>query len=109
VAGTYRLKKSGAQFWWVLKAGNGETILQSEMYNSKDGANTGIASCRRNSPFDANYSRLTATNNLPYFVLRAGNAEVIGTSETYSSTQARDNGIQSCKDNGPTAPTIDET
>lgn len=109
MAAHYRLDKSGSQFHFVLKAGNNETILSSEMYASKSGAENGIASVKTNSSIDARYTKLTSHDNKPYFTLKAANGEVIGTSETYSSTTARDNGIESCKTNGPTAPTVDNT
>lgn len=107
--GYYELKSSGSQFMWNLKAANGEIILTSERYYSKESAKNGIASCKENSAIDSRYERKTSTRNEPYFVLHAANHEVIGTSEMYSSSSARDNGINSCKANGPTATTIDRT
>lgn len=108
--GKYHVSKAkNGQYFWNLRAGNGERILQSEMYTAKAGALNGIASCKENSSNDARYSRLVATNGQPYFVLRAANNQVIGASETYSSTQARDNGIESCKANGPSSPVQDDT
>ncbi|MEO1852718.1 YegP family protein [Chromohalobacter sp.] len=107
--GYYDLKKNAqGQYHFTLKAGNHEVILSSETYASKQGAENGIDSCRTNSPHDNRYDRRTAINNSPYFVLKAGNGEVIGTSEMYSSAQARDNGIDSCKANGQ-GPTHDNT
>lgn len=41
------------------------------------------------------------------FNLKAGNGQIIGNSEMYSSTAVRDNGIESIKTNGPDAPTED--
>jgi len=107
--GKYTLHRSGTQYHWDLKGGNGEPILSSERYTSKASAETGIASCRTNSSQDARYERRTSSNGSPYFVLKAANGEIIGTSELYSSAAARDNGIASCKQNGPTAPTEDKT
>lgn len=55
--GYYVLKKSaqkplgslGSQpYYFVLKASNGETIAQSEMYSSKQAAQNGIRSCQLN-------------------------------------------------------------
>ena len=43
------------------------------------------------------------------FNLKAGNGQVIGSSEMYSSVAARDNGIESVKKNAPDAEVIDET
>jgi uncharacterized protein YegP (UPF0339 family) len=104
MAGKYELKHaSGGKFMWNLLAGNGEIILTSETYNAKESAKTGIASCRTNSPLDARYDRKTSSSNQPFFVLKAANGEPIGRSEMYSSTSAMENGIASCKTNGPSA------
>lgn len=100
---------SGGQYRFVLKAANGETILTSERYTTKAGANNGIQSVKTNSPTDARYVRKNAANGQPMFNLKAANGEIIGTSETYSSEAAREGGITSVKTNGPTAPTDDQT
>ncbi|MCP4614401.1 MAG: YegP family protein [Planctomycetes bacterium] len=39
-----------SQYYFNLKAGNGEIILQSEGYVSKIGAQGGVASVKRNAP-----------------------------------------------------------
>jgi Uncharacterized conserved protein len=110
MAGTYLLHSAGsAQFHWDLKSGNGETILSSQVYASKQGAETGIKSCRANSAADAHFSRLTSSDEKPYFVLKAANGEVIGTSQMYATEATRDHGIASCRENGPTAATNDTT
>lgn len=108
--GKYHLQKSPTgQFYFNLRGGNGERILQSEMYTTKGAAIGGIASCKENSPHDDRYVRLVATNKQPYFSLRARNNEIIGVSETYSSEAAREVGITSCKLNGPNSGTQDDT
>ena len=43
------------------------------------------------------------------FNLKAGNGQVIGTSESYNSPAARENGISSVKKNAPDAKTSDLT
>ncbi len=107
-AGYFLLTKTGTQFKFVLKAGNHETILSSELYSAKASAVNGIASVKTNSGNDANYERKTSKDDRAYFVLKAANGEVIGTSEMYSSTSAAAKGIESCKANGH-GPTRDET
>lgn len=108
--GKYHVSKAtNGQYFWTLRAANGERILVSETYTTKGAAFGGITSCKENSPHDDRYERLTAKNGQPFFVLRARNNQVLGTSEGYSSTQARDAGIASCKANGPTSPTQDDT
>ena len=95
-----RLSKD-EQFYFVLKARNGEIILVSEMYTSKQNCEKGILSVVENSPNDDNYKRLEASNGQDYFNLVAANGEIIGTSEMYESKQGRDKGIESVKVNGP--------
>jgi uncharacterized protein len=108
MAGYFLLTKSGAQFKFVLKAGNHETILSSELYAAKSSAQNGVASVKANSSNDANYERKTSKNDKPYFVLKAANGEIVGTSEMYSSSSAAEKGIESCKENGPAASIKDE-
>lgn len=107
--GYYVLKRSGAQFMFNLKADNNQVILTSERYTTKQSAEDGIASVRANAKTDSSYDRRTSTSKQPYFVLKAVNGLVIGTSEMYSSASAMESGIISCKANGPTSVTKDET
>lgn len=110
MAGWYELSKNDAgQFRFVLKAGNAETILTSEQYQSRASAENGIASVQTNSPLDERYERKDASNGKPYFVLKAGNHQIIGTSQMYSSAASRDNGIESVKTNGLTTTIKDLT
>jgi uncharacterized protein len=110
MAGFYELKKSAdGQFMFNLKAGNGEIILTSERYTAKSSAENGIASVQTNSPKDERYEKKTSTRGEPYFVLKGANGLTIGRSEMYSSTSARDNGIESVKTNGPTKDVRDKT
>lgn len=105
----YQIKSSSGQYYFVLKSTNGETILTSERYVTKQGCQSGIASVKSHAPFDRYYNRLTSSNGQPYFTLRAANNEVIGTSELYSSTYNRENGIAACKRDAPVAGTVDLT
>ena len=109
MAARYVLSRSGSQFRFVLKAGNHETILTSELYNAKGSAEDGIESVKKNSVLDERYERRNSSNGKPMFNLKASNGQVIGTSELYSSESARDGGIASVKANGPTAVVDDQT
>jgi uncharacterized protein YegP (UPF0339 family) len=54
MAGKYEIKKtSNRQFHFKLKAGNGATILTSEMYAAKSTAQGGIKSLRKNASTDS--------------------------------------------------------
>jgi uncharacterized protein YegP (UPF0339 family) len=92
-----------------LKAGNGEIILTSERYKAKEGAENGIASVKANAPHAERYDRRASSNGQHYFVLKAANGEVIGTSELYTSAAGMENGIAAVKNDAPTAPIKDLT
>lgn len=110
MAGKFHLKKSSdEQYRFVLKAGNGETILTSELYKQKASALNGIESVKKNAPIDARYDRKIDKAGHPRFNLKAANHEIIGTSESYNSEAAREIGIESVKKNAPEAAVVDET
>ena len=110
MAAKYDLKStSDGQFMFNLKAANGEIVLTSERYTAKHNAKKGIESVKTNAPLDERYDRRESKSGKPYFVLKAANNEIIGTSEMYSSNSAMENGIQSVKTNGPVAAIEDNT
>lgn len=103
MAGWFELgKSSDGQFRFVLKAGNAETILTSELYKAVDSAKNGIASVQANSADAARYEKKESSNGKAYFNLKAANHQVIGTSQMYASTASRDAGIASVQSNGQT-------
>ncbi|MGE8343904.1 YegP family protein [Flavobacterium sp. ACN6] len=102
-------KRTNGEFQFNLKAGNGQTILTSEGYASKDGCKNGIDSVKTNSQDESRYSKEESKSGKPYFTLKAGNGQIIGSSEMYESTSARDKGIESVKTNAPDAATDDQT
>lgn len=108
--GWYELgKSSDGQFKFVLKAGNGEVVLNSELYKARASAENGIASVQANSSLDERYEKKTASNGKAYFNLKAANSQIIGSSQMYGSEAARDNGIASVKTNGATTTIKDNT
>lgn len=101
MSGWFELSKSSNdQFRFVLKAGNGEVILTSELYTTKSAAENGIKSVQTNSPLDERYEKKEASNGKFFFNLKAANHQVIGSSQMYASTQSRETGIASVKNNG---------
>jgi uncharacterized protein len=103
MAGWYELTKNDkGQYSFVLKAANAQVVLRSEQYESKGSANNGIASVQKNAPLAERYELKTASDGRFYFNLKAGNAQVIGTSQMYASEATRATGIESVKTNGPT-------
>lgn len=110
MAAKFELKRAGdGQFMFNLKAANGEVILTSQLYAEKSSAEHGIESTRTNAIEDSRYERKDSKGGTPYFVLKAGNGEVIGKSEMYSSESAMENGIASVKKNAPAARVDDTT
>jgi hypothetical protein len=81
------------QFYFRLKAGNGEIILASEGYSAKASIQNTIDSARKLGQDEQNFDKKTASNGKEYFVLKAGNGETIGRSQMYASAQGRDKGI----------------
>ena len=98
-----------AQYYFRLRAKNGEIILSSEGYVSKSGCQNGITAVKENAPQDQRYRRKTAADGQSYFVLVAANGEVIGVSEMYTTERRRDDGIEAVKTTAPDAPIEDVT
>lgn len=98
--------KSG-KFSFNLKASNGQIILSSESYDSRKGAEGGIASVKKNAGNDARFERKTAKDGSSFFVLKAANGEPIGKSEMYKTKRSMEAGIVSVGKNAPDAPIAD--
>lgn len=101
----FELKKKNDQYHFVLKAGNGQVILSSEMYNSKASATNGIASVQKNCVNDNLFERKTAKNGKFHFNLKSTNGQVVGSSQMYASESGMNNGIESVKNNAPGSET----
>ncbi|WP_183576110.1 YegP family protein [Mucilaginibacter sp. X5P1] len=101
-------KGTNQQFYYHLKARNGEKILSGEGYTTKQSCLNGIASVKTNAPYDSRYDRRDLANNYT-FNLKAANGEIIGRSESYTSATGRNNGIDAVKRDAPSAPVEDLT
>lgn len=110
MAGWFELAKaSNGQFKFVLKAGNGEVILASELYTALAGAANGIASVQKNAADPARYESKVAANGKHHFNLKAANHQIIGSSQLYASEAACRNGIASVQSNGVSTTVKDLT
>ena len=111
---------SGVKF--DLKAGNGETILTSEVYTTERACRNGIASIQKNAPIagveDQTVEGYEAVKHPKFemyadkagefrFRLKATNGEVIGTSEGYVAKASCKNGIASVQKNAPEAEIVE--
>lgn len=106
--GKFEIKagKTG-KFRFNLKATNGQIILTSEAYDSRKGAEGGIASVRKNAANEGRFERKAAKDGSSYFVLKAANGEPIGKSEMYKTKRSMENGVASVGKNAPDAVIAD--
>lgn len=96
MAGKFEIfKDARGEFRFRLKSGNGEIVLASEGYTAMAGAQNGVESVKKNAGDPARYEKKVSAGGKPYFVLKAGNNQVIGNSEMYESEASRDAGIAS--------------
>lgn len=100
---------SSGKVKFSLKASNGRTILTSQQYKDKSGAENGVDSVRSNAGKDDRFERKTAKDGRSYFVLKAGNGQVIGQSQMYRSTRSMEKGIASVKRHAKEAALDDKT
>lgn len=113
--------KSGVKF--DLKAGNGEVIATSEVYNSMDACKNGVASVQKNAPVAAVENQTVegyAAEKHPKFEvykdkagefrfrLKATNGQIIATGEGYKALAGCMNGIESVKKNAADATVVVE-
>ena len=83
----------GSSYYFHLLAGNGEKVLASQAYSSASAAQAGVGSVNVNGVETANYELRQASDASWYFVLKAGNSEVIGVSEMYVSQANAQRGL----------------
>lgn len=110
--------KTGVKF--DLKAGNGEVILSSEVYNAEASCRKGIDSVMRNAPAPVEDQTVEGYETIKHpkyeiyldkagefrFRLKARNGEIIGTSEGYKAKPSCLNGIESVRKNAPEATIV---
>lgn len=105
--GKFEIKTAkDGQNYFNLKAGNGEIILTSEMYTTMKSCENGIASVKKNSPLEERYDLKQSENGKWHFNLKAGNHQVIGSSQMYASEDSAKNGIASVMNNAPEAEVV---
>lgn len=102
--GKFVLKQaSNGEYMFNLHAGNGQVILTSQLYSTKDAAMGGIESVRANAAEEDNFEVKTSSSEKAYFVLKAGNGKEVGRSELYESGAACQNGVRSVMANAADA------
>ena len=97
------------KFHFRLKAKNGQIVLASQAYQTKQKCKAGIKSVARNAARGDRFHLHAAKNGKVYFTLNAANGEVIGTSQMYASPAGRKKGMESVQRNAHEAETVDLT
>ncbi len=87
-------KGKNGKFYFHLRAGNGEKVLQSQGYTTLASARGGIDSVKNNGLNEMRYLFREAVDGSRYFVLVAGNGRIIGVSEMYVSKSNAERGAQ---------------
>ena len=98
----FQSDKSG-DYYFRLKAKNGQIILSSQGYKSKAGCLNGVDSVKRNCMDDKCFDRKEAANGKYHFNLKSTNGQIVGKSQMYASNSGMENGINSVRNNAPDA------
>jgi len=123
MAGKFVIRETNAGVHFDLKAGNGEVILNSKVYNTLAACKKGIESVKTNAPDapveDQTIEGFASEKNPKFelyldktgeyrFRLKAEDGQVIGNSERYKSKAGGQNGIESIKKNSAEATVAEE-
>ena len=89
---TFQISHTSGQYWYHLRAGNGEIVQSGEGYTTKASCQNGIRSVQAN----CQPQRFESFFNAGQYGFNhvAANGEIIGRSEKYTTAQSRDHGIQ---------------
>jgi len=105
MAGKFEVYQDKAgEFRFRLKAGNGENILASEGYGSREACINAIQAVKKNANDEIMFERKITSSGKFMFTLKANNHQVIGVSQSYVTASGRDNGIESVKKNAYSSP-----
>lgn len=85
------------RFYFNLMAANGENVLRSQSYTRLASAEGGVSSVLENGYDKRNFDVKQASNGDWYFNLKAGNNQVIGTSEMYASKSNAERGARTVR------------
>lgn len=80
------------EWYFVLRAADGRTLLESEGYTGRTGAVNGIESVRENGKNPARYQILDGEGEV-YFILKAGNGQEIGASPGFATVGEAEAGM----------------
>lgn len=82
------------EYYFRLKAANGQVILTSEGYTTKASALKGAASVLANANSINRYEMKQASNDKWHFNLKSSNGQIVGSSQMYASESGMKKGIE---------------
>lgn len=97
------------EYYFRLKAKNGQVILSSQGYKAKPNCLNGVDSVKKNAGDNARFERMESKNGKHHFNVKASNGQVVGKSQMYESTSGMENGIASVQKTAPDAEVKDLT
>jgi len=109
--GRFKIFKSTVnnQFYFRFNASNGEQILSSEGYTTKQSCLNGRDAVKSRAKLDSAYSRIDNTYNYRFNMIGANYEIIARSSEGYLARQSRENAIEVVKREAPDAGTDDLT
>lgn len=106
VYGKYEVYSDGTSFFYTLKASNGEVLIQSEAYASKDSVLLAIEAIKRNVEVGSIAVRQDK-HGLYQFVLSARNHRTLVMSANYSTEKRAQSASESFKRFASTSPVVE--
>jgi len=95
--GSFELwRAANDEYYFHLEAGNHEVLLASEGYKNRTGAINGILSVLDNGGLSNRYEIFQGADDQYYVNLKAGNGQVIGTTEGYTTKQSALGAVDAC-------------
>ncbi len=106
------LEAANGDYYFNVKANNGQVIATSQLYASRSSADRGASTVRAliriaqqapktaAAPHTERFELVTGEDGQTYFHLRAGNGEIVLASEGYASKAGANDGIESVRSNG---------
>ena len=104
--GKYEVYTDGSSYYYNLKASNGEVLIKSEPYASKDSILLAIEAIKRNVEVGS-ISVREDKHGLYQFVLTAKNHRVLVMSANYSTEKRAESASQSFKRFAPNSPVVE--
>jgi uncharacterized protein YegP (UPF0339 family) len=113
------IEASNGDYYFNLKAQNGEVIGTSQLYASKSNAERGARTVRalvrlanqelreQAAPRRERFELFKGEDGQSYFHLRAGNGEILLGSQAYTATSSAKKGVASVQNNGKSAARFD--